>query len=69
MAGVCLLYRCASAIAFSAKVLSYVLVFLVRNVTILLQLALSFINISGQAEILLYLQTKCNNYFRKQKHL
>ncbi|HBF06042.1 MAG TPA: hypothetical protein DDW28_08125 [Prevotella sp.] len=43
--------------------------FLAKDVTMLLQLAISFINISVSSEILLNLQTKCNNYFRKQKHL
>ncbi len=43
--------------------------FLVRDVTILLQLEISVANISESAEILLNLQTKCNEYFHVTKHL
>ena len=39
------------------------------NVTMLLQFEISVMNISESAEILLNLQTKCNEYFHVTKHL
>lgn len=39
------------------------------NITMLLQFKISVMNISESAEILLNLQTKCNEYFHVTKHL
>ena len=43
--------------------------FFAINVTMLLQFEISVMNISESAEILLNLQTKCNEYFHVTKHL
>ena len=39
------------------------------DITMLLQFEISVLNISESAEIILNLQTKCNEYFHVTKHL